>query len=110
MTLLDGVSGEEVHPKARPPGADMTSGALGCWRSHANAWKKIIEEDIQTALILEDDADWDVAVKDQFYQVSQAILAHPSPVTNETSVRLQAPYSSDTSLSPAEKIHADRCS
>ncbi|KAF2271886.1 uncharacterized protein EI97DRAFT_366464, partial [Westerdykella ornata] len=31
---------------------------------HANAWRYIIDNDIQSALIIEDDVDWDVNIKD----------------------------------------------
>ncbi|KAF2465449.1 uncharacterized protein BDR25DRAFT_203383, partial [Lindgomyces ingoldianus] len=35
-----------------------------CWRAHANAWRYIIDNDVQTALIVEDDIDWDVNIKE----------------------------------------------
>lgn len=54
---------------------DVTPGEAGCAISHHNIWRKIVEEGIQTALILEDDfkslgpvpnpiaphGDWDIA-------------------------------------------------
>ncbi|KAE9970638.1 hypothetical protein BLS_004806 [Venturia inaequalis] len=71
------------------------SPALGCWRSHANVWRKIINEDIATAIILEDDADWDVNVKEQMFLQSQAILSNPNLVTNDNSVENGKPYRDD---------------
>ena len=37
-------------------GRDMTLGEIGCTLSHARIWKKIVDENISNALILEDDA------------------------------------------------------
>ena len=36
---------------------------MGVWRAHANIWKHIIDKDISSALIIEDDVDWDVNIK-----------------------------------------------
>lgn len=38
-------------------------GVVGCWRAHADAWQKIVSERITTALIVEDDVDWDADIK-----------------------------------------------
>ena len=57
-----------MHPKAAPPHVgnnNMTgTAALGIWRAHANVWRYIIDNDIQSALIIEDDVDWDTNIKD----------------------------------------------
>ncbi|ODQ49826.1 hypothetical protein SAICODRAFT_10360 [Saitoella complicata NRRL Y-17804] len=59
--VIDGVRGESIHEKAHPTGewperVDMSH--LGSWRSHMNALKYIIDNQIETALIVEDDVDW----------------------------------------------------
>lgn len=60
-----------MHQKAKPSdGGFLRDEQWGCWRSHANAWKKIVHENIETALILEDDLDWDVNVHDIFQALS----------------------------------------
>lgn len=38
-------------------------GVIGCWRAHVDAWQRVVSERLSTALILEDDTDWDVDVK-----------------------------------------------
>ncbi|KAJ5614677.1 hypothetical protein N7528_008331 [Penicillium herquei] len=43
----------------------------GCWRAHANIWRKIISENIETALILEDDVDWDINIRNVFAELSR---------------------------------------
>ncbi len=34
---------------------DLTSGEIGCYMSHRNIWKKMIDENISLAIVLEDD-------------------------------------------------------
>ncbi|KAF2466252.1 uncharacterized protein BDR25DRAFT_293643 [Lindgomyces ingoldianus] len=68
LTMIPGIDPKTIHHKAEPHmigGNNMTATpALGCWRAHANAWKHIIDNNIETALIVEDDIDWDVNIKD----------------------------------------------
>ncbi|KAF2794435.1 glycosyltransferase family 25 protein [Melanomma pulvis-pyrius CBS 109.77] len=68
LTMIPGVSADEIHPKAMPPHVgnnNMTgTAALGIWRAHANVWRYIIDNNIQSALIIEDDVDWDTNIKE----------------------------------------------
>ncbi|QDS73103.1 hypothetical protein FKW77_000707 [Venturia effusa] len=97
LTMMPGSTAEDVHEKVIPPSwhSARDDPALGCWRSHANVWRKIISENIATALVLEDDADWDVNVKEQMFLQSQAILSHPNLVTNDSRVEDEKPYRDD---------------
>lgn len=38
-------------------------GVIGCWRAHADTWQQMISERVTSALIMEDDNDWDVDIK-----------------------------------------------
>ncbi|RAK95643.1 uncharacterized protein BO80DRAFT_506031 [Aspergillus ibericus CBS 121593] len=88
---IDGVSSEDMSPKAYPPHLDdadrprMLPGEIGSWRAHVNALQRIVSERISTALILEDDVDWDVTLKTQLHDFAQGALAlqpnqpHASP-------------------------------
>ena len=40
-------------------GVDMVPGQIGCYLSHYNLWQRMVDERIPSALILEDDSDWD---------------------------------------------------
>jgi hypothetical protein len=95
LTMMPAAKAEDVHAKVIPPSwsQERLAASLGCWRSHANIWRKIITEDISTALILEDDADWDVNIKEQMFLQSQAILANPNLITKDSSVVEGKPYS-----------------
>ena len=53
------VRGENVSTKARPYGGTKLSPPyLGSWRTHMNALRYVVDERIETALLLEDDVDW----------------------------------------------------
>jgi len=36
-----------------------------CWRTHADAWRRVVEEGWTTTMIMEDDADWDGSIHEQ---------------------------------------------
>ncbi|GKZ32212.1 hypothetical protein AbraIFM66950_001422 [Aspergillus brasiliensis] len=104
---IDGVSSEDMSPKAYPPvrllhyytsyyplrppqrydepdRPRMLSGEIGSWRAHLNAMQRIVSERITSALILEDDVDWDVTLKNQLQEFALGTLAlqaesHPKP-------------------------------
>ncbi|KAH8203859.1 hypothetical protein TruAng_001923 [Truncatella angustata] len=75
ITWLDGVRGSDVMDKALPFGWDRTKlrdSNLGSWRGHVNAMRKIVEDGLGSALIMEDDMDWDTHLKKQLYHLAQA--------------------------------------
>lgn len=43
---------------------------IGCWRAHANLWSHVVSSGISTALILEDDADFSVGIRDIMEAIS----------------------------------------
>ncbi|KIW22001.1 uncharacterized protein PV07_12599 [Cladophialophora immunda] len=79
-TVVDGVHGDEVPSHALPNTMDQRSNVVGCWRAHVNVLQRMVREGVSTALIFEDDADWDVALKHQLVQFargSRFILSAP---------------------------------
>ncbi|KAI4087265.1 MAG: hypothetical protein L6R37_008340, partial [Teloschistes peruensis] len=44
---------------------NRTMAELGNWRSHVNALRRAMEAGWSTTLIIEDNADWDIALRDQ---------------------------------------------
>ena len=88
LTWVPGVDGTTVSSKAAPPPWDYerrASGTLGCWRAHLNVIEQVVREQVATALILEDDADWDVTVKLQFGQFAGAVQALQAESRSHTS-------------------------
>jgi hypothetical protein len=79
VDYIDGVMGDTVESKALPPGGEIytTKGAIGAWRAHMNVLRKMVDENITSALIMEGDADWDIRIKSQletFARASRVIL------------------------------------
>ncbi|EPS34900.1 putative lipopolysaccharide beta-1,4-N-acetylgalactosaminyltransferase [Penicillium oxalicum 114-2] len=93
-TLEPGVNGSLIQQKAKPDGSGiLRPEQLGCWRAHANVWKRMLDEDIESAMVIEDDVDWDVHVRDIFTEMSaqlaeQTLFPNLSHAVNSST----APY------------------
>ncbi|KAI1133193.1 hypothetical protein F5Y10DRAFT_229611 [Nemania abortiva] len=74
IEFINGVKGESIPDSAVPFGVDrhaLMETNLGSWRGHMNAIRRIVEEDLESALIMEDDMDWDVRLKTQLKQIAE---------------------------------------
>ncbi|KAI9707175.1 MAG: hypothetical protein M1836_000135 [Candelina mexicana] len=84
LDFRKGLKGDAVIDKALPYGVDrktMDPGMLGSWRGHMNIVRTIVEDNLSSALIMEDDIDWDVNLKAQLLQFAEGsnyILNTPS--------------------------------
>ncbi|KAG0160170.1 hypothetical protein PDIDSM_7697 [Penicillium digitatum] len=67
---------------------------VACWRAHMNALINVISNDYSTALILEDDADWDVSLKSQLGEFARGLHA----LQGTKFVSKEAPYGMDWDL------------
>ncbi|KAF7865729.1 hypothetical protein EAF04_005895 [Stromatinia cepivora] len=63
-------------------------GQTKCWLGHLHALKYIIENSLASALIMEDDVDWDINIKQQLILVAPAILS----ITNSTVHSPEQPF------------------
>ncbi|MCJ1292122.1 hypothetical protein MMC34_003672 [Xylographa carneopallida] len=63
--FVDGVHGDTVMDKTLPPGnhGHLPNSSIGSWRAHLNAVAEVVHKNYTSALIMEDDADWDVRLK-----------------------------------------------
>ncbi|KAH7064182.1 hypothetical protein BKA63DRAFT_525983 [Paraphoma chrysanthemicola] len=62
------VRGEQVEEVALVFGRSTNEpsiGSRGSWRSHLNVIRSVVEHRLSTTLILEDDVDWDVRLREQ---------------------------------------------
>ncbi|EAW19354.1 uncharacterized protein NFIA_093170 [Aspergillus fischeri NRRL 181] len=94
---LDGVKPDEVHPKSLPQGMNMTiikPTVAACWRAHMNALRTVVEKRHATALIMEDDADWDVSLKQQLREFARGLRT----LSLTKAASKQAPYGTDWDL------------
>ncbi|OLN88165.1 hypothetical protein CCHL11_00366 [Colletotrichum chlorophyti] len=80
IEFIDGVLGDVVPDKAVPKTSEhdrLNNGAVGCWRGHMNALAEVVRRNLSSALILEDDVDWDIRIRDQLHDFalsSQALI------------------------------------
>ncbi|KAL6249490.1 hypothetical protein RBB50_003343 [Rhinocladiella similis] len=71
LEFVDGVAGDSVDKKALPWKMDQEPAVVGCWRAHLDVLQRIVNENIQSALIFEDDADWDIGIRAQLTQLAR---------------------------------------
>ena len=103
----EAVRGEDIDRSQWPPSWGRNQirpvGELGCYRSHLNALRKIVDNRWGTALIIEDDADWDIALKEQLTQLSRitkrlARYANGSVGPSTLTKSYESPYGSTWDL------------
>ncbi|KAK9350904.1 hypothetical protein V1505DRAFT_381669 [Lipomyces doorenjongii] len=101
LRLINGVDGESMSLKAIPDNDDskwapIRPTELGCWRAHADAWRYVIDSNMETVLIIEDDIDWDKNIHQVFQDLSLQMqnntLRLVPPTDHE---RTSAPYGLD---------------
>ena len=79
LTYVPGVNGSQIAQKAKPFKATVHLAELGAWRAHANVWRSFLERRrYDTALILEDDLDWDVDIGAIMQRIAQHMPAAAS--------------------------------
>ena len=73
FTFEDGIDGSTIEEKVLPPEYQKINDAQkGSWRGHLNAIQKVVAWNLSSALICEDDVDWDVRLKAQLADFSVA--------------------------------------
>ncbi|RYP03756.1 hypothetical protein DL764_004931 [Monosporascus ibericus] len=101
LTWIDGVRGSSIPDKALPFGWDrkvMPDANLGSWRSHINAIRLIVEDSLSSALIMEDDMDWDVHLKTQLSQFAPAAQTLEAGFHHNQTLASPSPYGRDWDL------------
>lgn len=69
--IIDGVDGNQISSQALPYTLDQKPTVLGCWRAHLNVWQEMVRRQVSSALIFEDDADWDVGLRSQMIELAK---------------------------------------
>lgn len=75
LEFVDGITGDSIKPNAYPPPGEnikLLPGIRGSWRTHMNALQRVVEENLETALIFEDDVDWDVRIRQNLQRFALA--------------------------------------
>lgn len=61
LRFIDGVDGREMRPDL----SDDLQGKWGVAAAHAAVWQAVVDDGSDTALIFEDDVDFDIRLKQQ---------------------------------------------
>ncbi|KAF1998297.1 glycosyltransferase family 25 protein [Amniculicola lignicola CBS 123094] len=105
---VDGVNGSALHEKVYPPPGryrTVLPEKRGQWRAHMNAIWEIVQYNVTTALILEDDADWDVRIRQQLSELSHGIRRLPALI-KRSETHQHTPDEPNEQLSPTALVKA----
>ncbi|KAH8727506.1 hypothetical protein GQ44DRAFT_703330 [Phaeosphaeriaceae sp. PMI808] len=75
IEYIDGVTGDSIKESAYPPPEEnikLLTGIRGSWRTHMNAIQRVVEQNLTTAFILEDDVDWDIRIRQNLQRFALA--------------------------------------
>ncbi|TQN73707.1 Procollagen galactosyltransferase 1 [Colletotrichum shisoi] len=103
IDFIDGVPGNTVSDKAIPKTTEhdrLNDGAIGCWRGHMNALGEIVRQNLSSALILEDDVDWDIRIRSQLHDFALATHALTQPLLEAPSSFVDSTYPKPSEISP----------
>jgi hypothetical protein len=78
LTYVAGVNSKALEKQSLPdvygtPQVILEPAHLACYRGHANIWRKIVEDGVEAALIIEDDVDWDLNIREIAPRVKEAL-------------------------------------
>jgi len=101
LEYVAGVNSKTLEEQSLPdvygtPQVILEPAHLACYRGHANIWRKIVEDGVETALIMEDDVDWDLNVREIMPRVKNAlgrITGEKNPMSNSLGLSLHLLYS-----------------
>ncbi|XP_077460689.1 procollagen galactosyltransferase 1 [Stigmatopora argus] len=70
--------GIKMLPGYKDPyhGRPLTKGELGCFLSHYNIWKEIVDRNLHTSLVIEDDLRFEVFFKRRLQALLQEVTTH----------------------------------
>ncbi|MCJ1350623.1 MAG: hypothetical protein MMC33_000604 [Icmadophila ericetorum] len=112
LDWIDGVKGDDVLEKTLPPPAtkaNLPAGNIGSWRAHLNAIAAVVQQNLTSALILEDDADWDVRIRTQLREFARSSQALTQPLRSSPNSYADPTFPSPASISemPPDLLERD---
>ncbi|KAJ5948316.1 hypothetical protein N7466_001331 [Penicillium verhagenii] len=93
VEFVDGVSPDAIPPKTYPYNwnPDHSASEYAARRAHLNGIRRIVEQGLDSGLIVEDDADWDLNIKSQLQSFALAIRG----LQGTTNIPTTSPYGDD---------------
>ncbi len=99
FTVVEGVRNEDVAPVSLPWNFDPNGNNVhGCWRAHLNAMRTVVREGLSSALIIEDDSDWDINLKAQLPPIAAGTQKLLQNASRPASYTPHSPYGDDWDL------------
>ncbi|KAJ5790468.1 CAZyme family GT25 [Penicillium psychrosexuale] len=94
---IDGVTPGEIDAKSYPYNWDHghKPTEYAARRAHINGLQRIVQERLASAIIMEDDADWDVSIKVQLQSFAHAVRTLQLQLRHNRKVPTQSPYGDD---------------
>lgn len=105
FSFLPAADGSKVPDSAMPPKAQGWTGKVrGSWRGHMDALWHVVDNNLTTAVIFEDDLDWDIRIRDQAHDFAVATRALLQPLEGRPGQYADPTYPTvkdkDTELDP----------
>ncbi|KAF1999377.1 glycosyltransferase family 25 protein [Amniculicola lignicola CBS 123094] len=102
LSWIYGLPGDQIPDVTLPLSQNQTPpspASKGSWRAHLNAIQAVVEKDLGSALVMEDDVDWDLRLKDQLFNFSLATRTLIQPlVPNLENINSKSPQYADPSF------------
>ncbi|KAH6679136.1 glycosyltransferase family 25 protein [Halenospora varia] len=92
LSWIEAVHSDDIKEKGLPPAMYLQGNFLASWRSHINAVRSIIENRYASAMIMEDDMDWDVRIRTQMQDFARGVRYLTSV---DESKKQHSPYGDD---------------
>ncbi|KAH7028946.1 uncharacterized protein B0I36DRAFT_127084 [Microdochium trichocladiopsis] len=100
IKFVDAIIGKTIPDNAIPKTTQhdrMGDASIGSWRAHMNAIHEVVARNLSSALILEDDVDWDIRIRQQLHDFALSAQALTQPLTGSSHT-----YADPTYPHPAE--------
>jgi hypothetical protein len=86
IDFIDSTDGTAVPDKAIPTMGDdrerLANPVIGSWRGHVDALREVVRRNLSSALIMEDDVDWDIRIRQQLRNFAHSSRALTQPIMN----------------------------
>ncbi|KAJ5819067.1 hypothetical protein N7474_004658 [Penicillium riverlandense] len=93
VEFIDGVSPEDIDPETYPYNlnSDFKPAQYAARRAHVNVMQRIVHQRLGSAIVFEDDVDWDVTIKTQLQSFALAVRT----LQKTERARTASPYGDD---------------
>lgn len=105
IEFIDSTDGTAVPDKALPTMGDhgrLPNPVIGSWRGHMDALREVVRKNLSSALIMEDDVDWDVRIRQQLQKFARASRGLTQPIDGSPGIYLDRERKRTRDLPPRD--------